>query len=95
MVKERKTAKELHAMFREGNMIARALNASNNLKVSGEEIGFDVSEFDREMNFLNTTRSDGVHSNVTRDGQRNRSATLLVPDVPMELFSDVGLVYDA
>lgn len=31
---------------------------------------------------------------LKRKGQRNRSATLLIPDVRMDLFSEIGLLYD-
>jgi hypothetical protein len=47
------------------------------------------------MEHLFEKRRDDVHGNVERDGQRSRSATLLVPGLEMEMFTEVGLLYDA
>ncbi len=92
-MKRRKTNQELQEMFHEGNFIARALYSSGMQEVDGQ-FAYDMQEFHNEDDFLVTKKVEGVHENVERDGQRNRSATMLVPGVNMDLFMDIGLVYD-
>lgn len=92
-MREKKSNQELQEMFSEGNFIARALY-SPGMKEAEGRVSYDMQEFHNELNFLNSKKLDGVHGNVERDGQRNRSATMLVPGVNMDLFMDIGLVYD-
>ena len=90
------TENDIQAMFKEGNLIARALYVGGLKQTPEGKVGYDLSEFNKEMQFLYTERKkDGIHNNIERSGQRNRSATLLVPEVPMDLFSGIGLLYDA
>jgi len=92
MSKIKVSNREIQELFKEGNLVARALR----LPTKKGDVVYDLSEFANEWRFLNTKKSEeGLHSNVERYGQRNRSATLLVPDVDMTLFSDIGLLYNA
>lgn len=92
MSKTKVSNQEIQELFKEGNLVARALH----LPTKRDDVGYDLSEFENEWRFLGAKKSkEGEHSNVERDGQRNRSATLLVPDVDMDLFSDIGLLYNA
>ena len=93
MSKNKVTNKEIQEMFQEGNLIARALY-TDNIRVREGKVGYSFEEFNNEVKFLNSKKQDGFYQNVERDGQRNRSATLLVPNVNMDLFSDIGLLYD-
>lgn len=93
MSKDKLSNKDLQEMFQEGQLIARALYTD--VRFSDEGMRHDLSEIDFEVNTLNSKRLSGVHENVERHGQRNRSATLLVPDIEMTLFQEVGFLYDA
>lgn len=80
---------KLEEMFQDGRLIARILfvDPFSNVPAKAAE---------DEYAYLYTERaSDGIHQNVSRHGQRNRSASLIVPDVDMSLFGPVGFLYDA
>lgn len=84
--------KDLQEMFQDGQLIARALYTESDRK---QKALFNLNFFEEELSHLHSSKKDGTHKNVERAGQRNRSATLLVPDVRMDLFHDVGFLYDA
>ncbi len=86
--------KQIQELFQEGNLVARSLYVGNTT-VNNSEVKSDFQEFENELKFLGNNRKDGNYKNVEREGQRNRSATLLVPGVDMTLFADIGLLYDA
>ena len=87
---------QIQEMFREGNLIARALYSGSNIDNTNNHIGYNLEEFNQELSFLHSTKpNEGIHNNVTRNGSRNRSATLLTPNVRMDLFHDIGFLYDA
>lgn len=49
-----------------------------------------------ETKYLYQYRQDGYYKNIEREGNRGRSATLLVPDVNISLFfTGIGLLYNA
>jgi hypothetical protein len=84
------TDKEIQEMFQEGNLIARSILVS-----SPPNGSYKMEEIGKEIGFLHAAKIDGEHKNVERLGQRNRSATLLVPGVDIELMTGVGFLYDA
>jgi len=87
---------QIQEMFREGNLIARALYISSNISNTNDKLGYDLTTFNEELSFLESMKpNEGIHKNVARDGTRNRSATLLAPNVEMNLFHDIGFLYDA
>jgi hypothetical protein len=90
------TNTDIQEMLQEGNLIARSLYVGRLQQTPEGTVTHDFAEFDKEMQFLHSERrQDGIHSNVERSGQRNRSASLIVPEVPMDLFVEVGLLYNA
>ncbi|MFY9589886.1 ankyrin repeat domain-containing protein [Rickettsia endosymbiont of Halotydeus destructor] len=55
-----------------------------------------TGEVSDETKYLHQYRLDGDYKNMERDGNRGRSATLLVPDVNISLFhTGIGLLYNA
>jgi hypothetical protein len=84
-------------LFQEGSLVARMLYTRNQvIKNSTHPFSLNVDSVSEELSYLTQEKhGEGIHQNVERHGQRNRSATLLVPGVEMSLFSDVGLLYDA
>ena len=70
-------------MFQEGQLIARAIKTPN---PTGEGVNYDFRDVEFEVTKPNSKVVNETYKNVTRDGQRNRSATLLVLSIALSNF---------
>ncbi|WP_232505524.1 T4SS guanine nucleotide exchange effector RalF [Legionella clemsonensis] len=75
---------KLQFLLKEGRFVVRGVRIQPGFK-----------DLEDELKYLTTTRMNGTYKNVERNGQRGRCASLIVPGVKMELFTDIGVVYDA
>lgn len=82
------TPSQLNEMFREGRLIARAIEI-----YTFEENPASNAKWENDQLF--SKKLDGIHANVERHGLRGRSATLLVEGINMSLYHNVGFLYDA
>ncbi|NRB11358.1 MAG: hypothetical protein HRU35_07105 [Rickettsiaceae bacterium] len=66
ITRDKVSNKQIQELFREGNLIARALYSSE-FKSKKNNIGFDFKDFQDEISFLNKEKLDGNYKNIVKE----------------------------